>query len=138
MGQWDSGDDWLRRARRACPDDVLRDIINDNRGDFPRSGSMIPNQQPSKVVPVGAGKVTTPGELAQGTGWVKPPSVDQWKPDGLSIMDEMMDQQDRIDRAARIRELAGTQHSQRLAEAAREAEAKAQEPKAPKDRGDKK
>jgi hypothetical protein len=113
---------------------VLRDIINDNRGDRPTSGSMIPNQKPSKVVPVGAAKVTTPGEPARGTGWVKPPQVDQWRPPGVDICDELMDQQDRIDRAARIRELAGAQHSQRLAEAAREAEIKAQaEPKPTKE-----
>ena len=137
MGQYDSGDDWLRRSRRACPDSVLRDIINDNRGDFPRSGSMIPSA-PSKVVPQGAGRVVDAGSASSGTGWVKPPQVDQWKAPGIDIIDDMVAQQDRLDRAARIRELAGTQHSQRLAEAAREAEAKAQEPKAPKDRGDKK
>ena len=124
--QWDAErDDWLRRSRRACPDSVLRDIVNDNRGDRPTSGSMIPNP-PSKVVPVGAGKVVDAGPATSGgTGWVKPPSIDQWKPDGLSIMDSMMDQQDRIDRAARIRELAGAEHARRLAEAAREAELKA-------------
>jgi hypothetical protein len=135
--QWDmERDDWLRRSRRACPDDVLRDIVADNRGDFPRSGSMIPNQQPSKVVPVGAGKVVDAGPAA--SGWVKPPQVDQWKAPGIDIIDDMVAQQDRVDRAARIRELSGTEHSRRLAEAAAEAEAKAQEPKAHKDRGDKK
>jgi len=69
------------------------------------------------------------------SGWQEPPKVDQWKPDGLEIMDRMMDQQDAIDRAARIRELAGAAAVQR---ALKPAEPKEQEPKAPKDRGDKK
>jgi hypothetical protein len=47
-------------------------------------------------------------------------------------MDEMMDQQDAIDRAARVRELAEAATVQRVLKAA---EPKAQEPKA---RGDKK
>src|SRR5215469_196705 len=105
MGQYDSGDDWLRRARRACPDDVLRDIVNDNRGDFPRSGSMIPNQKPSTVVPVGSGKVVDAGSAGPvasgGTGWADSPQIRDWRPPGVDICDELMDAQDRLDRAAR-------------------------------------
>jgi hypothetical protein len=134
MGQYDSGDDWLRRSLKACGNDVMADIVRDNAGDFPRSGSMIPSK-PSKVVPQGAGKVVDAGPSS---GWVKPPQVDQWKAPGIDIIDDMVAQQDRVDRAARIRELSGAEHSRRLAEAAAEAEAKAQEPKAHKDRGDKK
>jgi hypothetical protein len=88
MGQWDSGDDWLRRSRRACPDNVLRDIINDNRGDFPRSGSMIPNP-PSKVTPVGAGVVKDAGSdgpaASGGTGWVDAPKVDNYRAPGIDM-----------------------------------------------------
>jgi hypothetical protein len=79
MGQWDSGDDWLRRSLKACGNDVMADIVNDNRGDRPTSGSMIP-RAPSKVVPVGAGRVVGGDDTVASTGtggWVTPPQVDQ-------------------------------------------------------------
>jgi hypothetical protein len=37
---------------------------------------------------------------------VTPPQVKDWKPPGLEIMDALVDQQDRIDKAARVKELA--------------------------------
>jgi hypothetical protein len=124
---------------------VLRDIINDNRGDFPRSGSMIPNQKPSTVTPVGSGKVTTPdvgpshrpmSEQA-GSGWTTPPSVDSWRAPGIDHIDALCDAEDRRFRAERIRELAGAEHAKRLAAAAREAEDKAHEEELKKGKGSK-
>jgi hypothetical protein len=69
---------------------------------------------------------------ATNSGWQEAPKVNDWKPPGLEHMDRMMDQQDAIDRAARIRELAEAAAVQR---ALKPTEPKKQEPKAPKDRG---
>jgi hypothetical protein len=129
--EWDlPGDDWVRRARRVCDDKTMADIVNDNRPPPPARPA-------STVTVVGSGKVVT-GDVGPahrpyeqgGSGWQEPPKVDSWRPPGVEIMDQMMDQQDAIDRAARIRELADAAAVQRAL-----SEPKAQEPKA---RGDKK
>ena len=130
MGQYDSGDDFVRRSLRACPNDLMRQIVADNRGDFPRSGSMIPNKPSAgKVIPEGAGRVVGGPDVpvaSTGTGWAESPQVNDWKPPGLSIMDQMMDQQDAIDRAARVRELA---EGAALSRAEAEIKAQAEQPK---------
>ena len=128
MGQYDSGDDFVRRSLRACPNDLMRQIVADNRGDFPRSGSMIPDKPSTgKVVPEGAGRVVSGPDApvaSTGTGWAESPQVNDWKAPGLSIMDRMMDQQDSIDRAERIRQLADASVVQRV-----EAELRKEKPK---------
>ena len=130
--------EWQRDLTAAVPDRLVKEIAADFRSYNPH-----PAQDPSARVSVqGAGVVKTgdvgpqhrpvdPSATNSG-GWVEPKSIDTWKPDGLSIMDEMMDQQDAIDRAARVRELAAAATVQR---ALNPTEPKEQDPKA---RGDKK
>jgi hypothetical protein len=36
-------------------------------------------------------------------GWIEPPSINDWRPPGLAVMDRMMDAQDALDRAERAR-----------------------------------
>jgi hypothetical protein len=36
-------------------------------------------------------------------GWIDPPTVRDWKPPGLATMDRLMNQQDALDRAERVR-----------------------------------
>jgi hypothetical protein len=54
------------------------------------------------------------------SGWVDAPKVDNWRPPGVDIMDRMMDQQDAIDRAERIRQLAEAAAVQRAEAALKE------------------
>jgi hypothetical protein len=118
----------------AVPDHLVKQIVQDFRSYNPH-----PTQDPNaKVTPVGAGRTVTAGENVppRGNGWTDPPQVNDWTPPGLREMDAMMDEADRRDRAARIRELAGTQHALNLAKAAAEAATKAQEEQ-PKERKDK-
>jgi hypothetical protein len=133
---------WMKDARRVADDALVKALVEDFRSYNPSPRSPL-NQPPQTVVPVGAGKVVTAGEqVRRGTGWTDPPSIDKWKPPGVEHMDRMMDQQDAIDRAERVRQLAGASAAQRaLAQAAAEAEArdKAQEeqPKPTKEKGSK-
>jgi hypothetical protein len=134
--------EWQRDLAAAVPDRLVKEIAADFRSYNPH-----PAQDPAAKVSVqGAGVVKT-GDVgpqhrpidANATntgGWQEPPKVDQWKPPGLEHMDRMMDQQDAIDRAARVRELAEAAVVQRVLK--QSVEPKEQEPKAPKDRGDKK
>ena len=92
-----------RAMQRACDDATMRAIVEDNRHSV-----FLPAGQGSKVTPAGAGKVIDGAQ--QGHGWAEPKSIDNWRPDGLAVMDAMMDQQDAIDRAARARELAEAAH----------------------------
>jgi hypothetical protein len=136
--------EYMRDLVANVGDKLVADIVNDFRSYNPH-----PAQDPSaKVVPSAAGKVVT-GDVGpahrpieQGTGWTTPPQVDQWKAPGIDYVDALCDEQDRRDRAQRIRELAGAEHARRLAQAAKEAEAKAHEEelkdKALKERGGKK
>jgi hypothetical protein len=102
MGQVERNEQ-LRRMREACDSKTLRDIVADNRN----SVFLPAPPSPATVVPVGAGRVVggDDGAAHRGSGWSEPPSIDNWKPPGLEAMDAMMDQQDAIDRAARVREL---------------------------------
>jgi hypothetical protein len=116
---------WMRDAQRVADDKLVADIVNDFRSYNPAPRSPL-NQPPQTVVPVGAGKVVDGSNApvaSTGTGgWVNPPSVDNWRAPGLREMDAMMDQQDAIDRAERIKALADAAAIQRA-----EAEIKAQQ-----------
>ena len=37
--QWDLGDDWIKRSLGACPDDLMKQIVEDNR----RGGDILPS-----------------------------------------------------------------------------------------------
>jgi hypothetical protein len=93
MGQWDQGDDWVRRSLKACPNDLMRSIVEDNRGDVPTYSSPIakPKGQPSE-------------EPQNRSGWRDAPQLRQ--PDGVALVDQLVDQQDLLDFAARAQELA--------------------------------
>jgi hypothetical protein len=120
--------EYMRDLIRAVPDKLVRDIVNDFRSYNPH-----PTQDPSAKVSVqGAGRVVTGDDgpahrPLDRSGWQEPPKVDSWRPPGVEIMDRMMDQQDAVDRAARVRELAEAAAIQR---ALNPAEPKEQEPKA--------
>jgi hypothetical protein len=124
---------WIRDMQSAVDTKLMQDIVSDFRNYSPT-----PKADPTaKVVPQGAGRVVTGDDGAahrplDKSGWQEPPKVDSWRPPGVEIMDQMMDQQDAIDRAARARELAEAAAVQR---ALKPAEPKAQEPNT---RGDKK
>ena len=131
---------YVRDLAEAVPTSVVKDIVSDFRNYNPH-----PAQDPSAKVSVqGAGVVKggdvgpqhRPIDASATGGWQEAPKVDQWQPPGLKHMDRMMDQQDAIDRAARVRELAEAAAVQRVL--TQSVEPKEQEPKAPKDRGDKK
>jgi hypothetical protein len=143
--------EWQRDLINTCPDDLVKSIVSDNRSQPSSGGSHLPN---ATVSLIGAGKVSTPDigpkyrpyqppaeEPADRSGWRDAQALKP--PEGLQHIDRMLDEEDRIWRGQRIKELAGASAAQRaLAQAAaeaeakdREAEAKAQEPKA---RGDKK
>jgi hypothetical protein len=47
-------------------------------------------------------------------GWREAPQIKDWKPPGLDMMDRLVDQQDMIDRATRVRELTEAAVTQRL------------------------
>jgi hypothetical protein len=85
---------------------------------------MLPSR-PSKVTPVGAGVVKDAGSntvASSGTGWVKPPQVDQWRAPGIEHVDALVDAQDAVDKAERVRKLAQTEALRRA-----EAELKARQ-----------
>jgi hypothetical protein len=51
-------------------------------------------------------RLYNPGEpKSGGDGWREPSKVDSWRPPGINVIDALVDAQDMIDRAARIREL---------------------------------
>ena len=123
---------WVRDLTRVVNTDLMQDIVNDFRNYSPT-----PRADPSaKVVPVGAGRVIDGNDApvaSTGTGgWVEAPKVDAWRPPGVDICDQLMDQADAIDKAARIRQLAEAAALQR---ALKPAEPKVQEPKARGDKG---
>jgi hypothetical protein len=66
MGQFDSGDDWLRRSLKACPNDVMRDIVEDAfRGDIHARASVIPKPKANQ----------TEERPRSNNGWVEAPPV---------------------------------------------------------------
>ena len=92
--RWDSGDDWVRRSREACPDDLMKAIIEDNRrgGDIHGRASVIPK----------ASQQTAEPPRSQ-NGWVDPPKIRP--PEGVALIDKLVDQQDRRDAIARAHEM---------------------------------
>src|SRR5262245_28666531 len=71
----------MREMMKAVPDAVMRAISDDARRPNPVTG--------------GAPQPTQP--VQRGTGWARPIPVEP--PPGIKIIDAMMDEQDRIDRA---------------------------------------
>jgi hypothetical protein len=129
----------VKDLRRVVDTKLMRQIVDDFRNYSPT-----PRADPSAKVQVqGAGRVVTGDDGAahrplDKSGWVEPPKVDNWRPPGVDICDQLVDQQDAIDRAERIRQLA---EAAAVQQALRPTEPKAQEPKVraeSKDRGDKK
>jgi hypothetical protein len=95
--QWDTGGaDWLTRSREACPDDLMKQIVADNRGGPSTYSSPLPKPKATSQQSEAPQKPYT-------HGWVDPPKIRP--PDGVSICDAMMDQQDRRDAIARAHEM---------------------------------
>jgi hypothetical protein len=119
MGQFDSGDSWLRRSLKACPDDLMRQIVEDNRGGPSTYSSPIapPKGQPRE-------------EPTNRSGWVEPPPLRS--PEGVNYVDALCDQADAVDRAERLRQLAQTAAVQRAEAAIREEAGKKQRDEAKK------
>jgi hypothetical protein len=97
---------------KACPNDLMKSIVEDNRSRPSSGGSMLP-----KVSVVGAGRVSTPDigpayrpyqepapEPADRSGWRDTPQLKP--PDGVALVDQLVDQQDLLDFAARAQEQA--------------------------------
>src|SRR6516164_2405343 len=90
--------EYMSDLTKAVPTDWVKQIAEDFRNYSPT-----PRADPSaKVITQGAGRVIdgSDGPVAStGTGWVEAPKVDNWRPPGVDICDQLMDQQDAIDRA---------------------------------------
>ena len=130
MGQYDSGDDWLRRSLKACPNDVMRDIVGDaRRGDIHGRASIIP--QPK--APAKGQQQSEEPQKPYTHGWVEPPKIKP--PEGIEHVDRLVDMQDKLDAAQRARQL-GLSHEEwaRLSEADLKARKEQQEKKL-KDKG---
>jgi hypothetical protein len=128
--------EYIRDLTGAVPDKLVKQIAEDFRSYNPH-----PTQAPSaKVTVQGAGKVVTAGESEvpqSRSGWRDSAPLKQ--PEGLQYVDAMLDEEDRIWRGQRIKELAGASRAQRaLAEAAAEAEQKAAQAEQPKPKGERK
>jgi hypothetical protein len=99
-------EEYERDLTKTVDDKMVRDIVNDLRSYNP-SPSM---GAASKVTLMGAGRVIDGDDVRRGTtgsnGWVTPPQVDSWRPPGEAMMNQLMDQQDALDKAERIRKLA--------------------------------
>jgi hypothetical protein len=100
--------EWMRDCIGAVDTKLMRQIAEDFRRGPPPPGPTLPT-----ATPIDAGRVVTGTDGAAHTphrGWQEPPKVDDWRPTGSAggqaAIDAMMDQQDAIDRAARIRQLA--------------------------------
>jgi hypothetical protein len=97
-------EEWERDLVRNVDDKAVRDLVSDFKNySQPTQGKA------AKVTVTGAGTVVTGTDGAAHTpyrGWSEPPKVDAWKPPGLSHMDAMLDQQDAVDKAARVKEFA--------------------------------
>jgi hypothetical protein len=100
--------EYMRDLEQAVPTDLVKQVVEDFRSYNPAPRSPL-NSPPATANPVDAApaKTGSDGPVAStGTGWAESPQVKNWKPPGLELMDRMMDQQDAIDRAERIRQLA--------------------------------
>jgi hypothetical protein len=93
MGRWDEGDDFVTRSRRVVDDQLMKDIIGDaRRGDIHGRAAVIPQSKASQTE-----------EPKNRSGWVEPSPLRS--PEGLEHVDRLVDQQDRIDAAARAHQM---------------------------------
>ena len=92
--RWASGDAWLQRSQGACDNATMKAIIEDNRrgGDIHGRASVIPK----------ASQQTAEPPRSQ-NGWVDPPKIRP--PEGVALIDKLVDQQDRRDAIARAHEM---------------------------------
>jgi hypothetical protein len=117
--QFDSGDDWAARSQAACPDSLMKQIVEDSR----RGGDI--HARKSAGPPPKAGQSAEPQDRS---GWRDP--LPLRSPDGIEHVDRLVDMQDKLDAAARARQL-GLSHAEwaRLSEADLKARKAAQEKK---------
>jgi hypothetical protein len=102
-------EEWELDLIRAVPGDVLRGLAEDARAHsviLSRGGTSATKHD---------NEVPRPNTH----GWVEAPSTSKWQADaGIAAVDRLCDAQDKIDRAARIKELAeASRHLQAMAEA---------------------
>jgi hypothetical protein len=95
MGQFDSGDDWVTRSRKACPDDLMRAIVEDNRGGPPTYSSPIP--------PAKRQQQSEEPQKPYTYGWVDAAPLS--RPAGIEHVDALCDMQDKLDAAQRARQM---------------------------------
>jgi hypothetical protein len=125
--------EWVNDLRRVADDKLVKQIAEDFRNYNPSPRSSL--SPPATVQVVGAGRVVG-GDEAQpvagtGSGWADSPQIKDWRAPGIDYVDAMCDAQDRVDRAARARELIE-------AAAIKKAEAElAKQPEPTKERKDK-
>ena len=94
MGQYDSGDSWVRRSLGACSNDVMKDIVADSRrGDIHARASVIPQPKAQQ----------TAEPPRSNNGWVEPAKLRP--PEGVALVDSLVDAQDRRDAIARAHEM---------------------------------
>jgi len=93
--QWDLGDDWIKRSLGACPDDLMKQIVEDNRrgGDIHGRASVIPQPKAQQ----------TAEPPRSNNGWVEPAKLRP--PEGVALVDSLVDAQDRRDAIARAHEM---------------------------------
>lgn len=82
---------------RAVGTDLIGDIVRDHIG---RPSPV----RPSGMLPEPGTSVTRSRPQIGKGGWIDPPTVRDWRPPGLAVMDRMMDQQDALDRAERAQQ----------------------------------
>jgi hypothetical protein len=95
--------EYMRDLVRAVPDSAVRELVNDFR-----SYNVHPAQDPAaKANPIDAAPAKTGSDVVagNGTGWVDSPEIKNYRAPGIDIIDRLVDQQDALDRAARVREL---------------------------------
>jgi hypothetical protein len=90
-----ANEEWVNDMTRVVGDQLMADIVRDNQRAAQRPA--LPTVKVEGAAPV----ATAPSN----NGWVTPPSVKDWRAPGIDIIDRMVDAQDAIDRAARVREL---------------------------------
>jgi hypothetical protein len=117
--------EWQRDLEQAVPTDLVKQIAEDFRSYNPAPRSPL-NTPPATANPVDAAPVKTGTDTVagNGSGWAEAPKVDAWRPPGIDLIDRMVQTQDAIDRAAKIRELVEAAAVQRA-----EAEVKQEEQK---------
>ena len=111
---------WMREAIAVCGDDLMQQIVADNRNRAPVGGSVLPT-----VKILGAGAVTTGDDGAahrsyqptedDRSGWREPDPLRP--PPGINLIDEMVAAQDERDLIERAKQMAAAKHARALAEA---------------------